>query len=97
MLRTVRDLSDGELETIVLQGEVVGGGTTRKQRPRSERLPSCPPHLNPPAAAEWRRLAKALQRAGVPTLFDRAALAAYARPGGAGSRPRSGCARRRRW
>ena len=41
------------------------------------RLPSCPPHLNPPAAAEWRRLAKALQRAGVLTLFDRAALAAY--------------------
>ena len=40
------------------------------------RLPTCPPHLNP-AAAEWRRLAKALQRAGVLTTFDRAALAAY--------------------
>ena len=42
-----------------------------------ERLPTCPPHLNPPAAAEWRRIAKALQRAGVLTTFDRAALAAY--------------------
>jgi P27 family predicted phage terminase small subunit len=44
---------------------------------RGERLPSCPPHLNPAAAAEWRRIAKALQRAGVLTGFDRAALAAY--------------------
>ena len=41
------------------------------------RLPTCPPHLNPPAAAEWRRIAKALQQAGVLTSFDRAALAAY--------------------
>jgi len=44
---------------------------------RSGRLPTCPPHLNPPAANEWRRIAKALQRAGVLTVFDRAALAAY--------------------
>jgi P27 family predicted phage terminase small subunit len=44
---------------------------------RSERLPSCPPHLSEAAAAEWRRLAKALQRVGVFTGFDRAALAAY--------------------
>jgi P27 family predicted phage terminase small subunit len=44
---------------------------------RSTRLPSCPPHLSPAAAAEWRRLAKALQQAGVLTGFDRAALAAY--------------------
>ena len=43
----------------------------------AERLPSCPPHLNPPAATEWRRIAKALQQAGVLTTFDRAALAAY--------------------
>ena len=41
------------------------------------RLPRCPPHLNPAAAPEWRRVAKALQRAGVFTSFDRAALAAY--------------------
>jgi P27 family predicted phage terminase small subunit len=44
---------------------------------RHARLPSCPPHLNQAAAAEWRRLAKTLQRAGVLTTFDRAALAAY--------------------
>jgi P27 family predicted phage terminase small subunit len=44
---------------------------------RSGRLPACPSHLNPTAAAEWRRIAKALQRAGVLTPFDRAALAAY--------------------
>ena len=31
----------------------------------------------PAAAAEWRRVAKALQQAGVFTTFDRAALAAY--------------------
>ena len=73
--RTTRDLSDAELESIVLQGEVVG--TTRTRRAPSSRLPRCPAHLNPPAAAEWRRLAKALQRAGVLTTFDRAALAAY--------------------
>jgi P27 family predicted phage terminase small subunit len=41
------------------------------------RLPTCPSHLNPAAAAEWRRVAKALQQAGVLTTFDRAALAAY--------------------
>jgi P27 family predicted phage terminase small subunit len=46
-------------------------------RPRAERLPSCPAHLNAAAATEWRRIAKALQRAGVLTSFDRAALAAY--------------------
>ena len=44
---------------------------------RPGRQPSCPGHLNPAAAAEWRRVAKALQRAGVLTAFDRAALAAY--------------------
>jgi P27 family predicted phage terminase small subunit len=72
--RTVRDLSDAELESIVLQGEVVGTPTRRKPGPR---LPRCPSHLNPPAAAEWRRIARALQQAGVLTTFDRAALAAY--------------------
>lgn len=41
------------------------------------RLPVCPAHLTPPAAREWRRLAKALQAAGVFTEFDRGALAAY--------------------
>jgi P27 family predicted phage terminase small subunit len=42
-----------------------------------KQLPRCPPHLNPAASAEWRRVAKALQQAGVLTTFDRAALAAY--------------------
>lgn len=41
------------------------------------RLPRCPGHLNPAAATEWRRIARALQSAGVLTTFDRAALAAY--------------------
>lgn len=42
-----------------------------------KRLPRCPPHLNPAAAVEWRRIARALMEAGVLTSFDRAALAAY--------------------
>ena len=46
-------------------------------RPMPERLPRCPAHLNSAATVEWRRIAKALQRAGVLTTFDRAALAAY--------------------
>ncbi len=41
------------------------------------RLSACPSHLNPAGTAEWRRIAKALQRAGVLTGFDRAAFAAY--------------------
>ena len=41
------------------------------------RPPSCPAHLTPPAAAEWRRVAKALHAMGVLTTFDRAVLAAY--------------------
>jgi P27 family predicted phage terminase small subunit len=40
-------------------------------------LPRCPPHLNRAAVTEWRRIAGALQKAGVLTTFDRAALAAY--------------------
>ena len=46
----------------------------RKSRSRP---PSCPAHLTPPAAAEWRRVAKALHAMGVLTTFDRAVLAAY--------------------
>ena len=40
-------------------------------------LPRCPPHLTRAAAAEWRRVAKALYEAGVLSTFDRSALAAY--------------------
>ena len=40
-------------------------------------LPRCPDHLSPAAKNEWRRIATPLHRAGVLTVFDRAALAAY--------------------
>lgn len=40
-------------------------------------LPRCPEHLSPVARKEWRRLATPLFEAGVLTLADRAALAAY--------------------
>jgi P27 family predicted phage terminase small subunit len=40
-------------------------------------LPRCPPHLDDVARAEWRRLAKPMHDAGVLTIADRAALAAY--------------------
>lgn len=39
--------------------------------------PDCPPHLSPVAREEWQRLAEPLCEAGVVTLADRAALAAY--------------------
>jgi P27 family predicted phage terminase small subunit len=40
-------------------------------------LPRCPSHLNDVARKEWRRLATPLHEAGILTLADRAALAAY--------------------
>lgn len=40
-------------------------------------LPRCPDHLNDVARKEWRRLATPLFEAGLLTLADRAALAAY--------------------
>jgi len=59
----------------------------RKPRPRArdaadaptiaDGLPRCPPHLSPVARREWRRLATPLFEAGILTLADRAALAAY--------------------
>lgn len=39
--------------------------------------PRCPPHLGATARREWRRLATPLFEAGILTLADRAALAAY--------------------
>jgi P27 family predicted phage terminase small subunit len=76
--RTVRDLSDAELIRIVHEGGSDGraNATPAAQR-RGDRVPGCPAHLNAAATAEWRRIAKALQQAGVLTGFDRAALAAY--------------------
>lgn len=46
-------------------------------RTRLGTLPRCPEHLSPAARKEWRRLATPLFEAGVLTLADRAALAAY--------------------
>lgn len=40
-------------------------------------LPRCPAHLSETARKEWRRLATPLHSAGILTLADRAALAAY--------------------
>ena len=40
-------------------------------------LPTCPAHLGPSAKAEWKRLARDLNRIGLLTMVDRAALAVY--------------------
>ncbi|MCA0871457.1 phage terminase small subunit P27 family [Seohaeicola saemankumensis] len=40
-------------------------------------LPRCPAHLSTVARKEWRRLATPLHEAGILTLADRTALAAY--------------------
>lgn len=40
-------------------------------------LPTCPAHLGPSAKAEWKRLARDLNRIGLLTRVDRAALAVY--------------------
>lgn len=55
----------------------------RKPKPRrgsmlaKDALPRCPPQLSAAARKEWRRLATPLFEAGVLTLGDRAAFAAY--------------------
>ncbi|MFO7921485.1 MAG: phage terminase small subunit P27 family [Nioella sp.] len=46
-------------------------------RTRLAALPRCPRHLSSVAQKEWRRLATPLHEAGLLTLADRAALAAY--------------------
>ncbi|SEN72617.1 phage terminase, small subunit, putative, P27 family [Loktanella fryxellensis] len=40
-------------------------------------VPTCPAHLGPSAKAEWKRLARDLNRIGLLTMADRAALAVY--------------------
>lgn len=40
-------------------------------------LPRCPAHLDPVAKREWRRLVRPLFEAGILTIADRAAFAAY--------------------
>lgn len=55
----------------------------RKPTPRANShtalgaLPRCPAHLSDVARREWRRLAPVLHSAGILTVADRAALAAY--------------------
>ena len=46
-------------------------------RSRLNALPRCPHHLTAVAQKEWRRLATPLYEAGLLTVADRAALAAY--------------------
>ena len=48
----------------------------REPRPPQSQ-PSCPAHLSPTAKAEWKRLAQTLNKIGILTQVDRAALAAY--------------------
>lgn len=40
-------------------------------------VPTCPAHLSATAKAEWKRLAQQMQRLGMISQLDRAALAAY--------------------
>lgn len=55
----------------------------RKPKPKANShkalgaLPRCPAHLSDVARREWRRLAPVLHSAGILTVADRAALAAY--------------------
>lgn len=48
----------------------------REPKPKQGR-PTCPPHLDQTARAEWRRLSKILSDSQVLTLADRGVLAAY--------------------
>ena len=41
------------------------------------RVPTCPTHVRGPARDEWQRISRELQQAGILTVLDRAALAAY--------------------
>ena len=48
----------------------------REPKPKRERV-ECPPELSPGARAEWDRIIDELDRLGLITTLDRAALAAY--------------------
>ena len=63
-----------------------GGCVMRGRKPKPDAravkvpgraLPRCPPHLDAVARNEWRRLAGPMHAAGVLTIADRGALAAY--------------------
>jgi P27 family predicted phage terminase small subunit len=49
---------------------------TKEPKPNPER-PSCPPDLSKVARKEWRRIVPILEKLGIVTRIDRAALAAY--------------------
>ena len=55
-------------------GQAADARTSRSRRGASRR---CPAHLSPTAKAEWKRLAQSLNKIGLLTQVDRAALAAY--------------------
>ncbi|QQA41474.1 phage terminase small subunit P27 family [Pelagovum pacificum] len=50
---------------------------TMSPRLKEGGVPRCPDHLDADARKEWRRLARTLHEAGILTVADRAAFAAY--------------------
>lgn len=54
-----------------------GKRALNKSEPKPAGIPTCPPHLDKEAKAEWRRISSELLTLGLLTLIDRAALAAY--------------------
>lgn len=59
------------------------GGSAHSHRPERKepdlkiKIPSCPPHLDDEAKAEWKRASRILKRIGLVTDLDRSTLAAY--------------------
>ncbi|SDG08211.1 phage terminase small subunit P27 family [Sulfitobacter delicatus] len=60
-----------------MRGRKPATTTNTLARTRLGALPRCPAHLSPVARKEWRRLATPLHDAGLLSLADRSALAAY--------------------
>jgi len=54
-----------------------GKRAMNRNEPKFSGLPTCPPHLDKVAKAEWKRISKELAAVGLLTAVDRAALAAY--------------------
>src|SRR5438105_2313518 len=62
--------------------KVLHGNPGKRPLPKNEPQPrqgdvSCPDHLDEEAKAEWQRVSPELERLGLLTVLDRAALAAY--------------------